>query len=138
MSIRVTPREHEYARLAATLLPRREIARRLNVSVGTVNTTLRHVYEKLGVHSRRELAPLIPTLHVERIKTGGRVSSLGLKPGDAVRVTGGRFAGCAGTYVSWHNGMTVRIQIGGGRFSITRRYVEKAVPASKIPEEVAA
>jgi DNA-binding CsgD family transcriptional regulator len=52
----LTPRERDIAELAARGTTNAEIARRLAISVRTVETHLQHVYGKLGVSSRRELA----------------------------------------------------------------------------------
>jgi DNA-binding CsgD family transcriptional regulator len=52
----LTPAELEVAELAAAGLGNAEIAERLFVSVPTVKTHLRHVYGKLGVANRTELA----------------------------------------------------------------------------------
>lgn len=51
----LTARELEVAGLAAAGLSNREIADRLYVSVRTIETQLQRVYEKLGVHGRKEL-----------------------------------------------------------------------------------
>jgi DNA-binding CsgD family transcriptional regulator len=53
---RLTPQEQRVAELAATRLSNKEIADRLFLSVKTIETHLGHVYAKLGVRSRRELA----------------------------------------------------------------------------------
>jgi DNA-binding CsgD family transcriptional regulator len=55
----LTPREREIAGLAAAGLSNRAIAERLVVSVRTVDNHLQHVFEKLGIRSRRELRRLI-------------------------------------------------------------------------------
>jgi DNA-binding CsgD family transcriptional regulator len=52
----LTPSEQQVASLAATGMSNKEIAARLYVSVNTVETHLRHVYAKLGVRSRSQLA----------------------------------------------------------------------------------
>jgi DNA-binding NarL/FixJ family response regulator len=52
----LTPREHEVLRQVARGLGNKEIARRLGVRVTTVRSHLRHVYEKLSLQSRVELA----------------------------------------------------------------------------------
>ncbi len=52
----VTPREVEAARLVAEGLSNQEIADRLGVSRLTVRTHLSHVYDKLGLSNRVELA----------------------------------------------------------------------------------
>jgi predicted ATPase/DNA-binding CsgD family transcriptional regulator len=52
----LTPTEWEVARLAAEGLTNPAIGERLFVSRGTVKTHLEHVYAKLGVHNRAELA----------------------------------------------------------------------------------
>jgi DNA-binding NarL/FixJ family response regulator len=46
----------EVARLAAQGLTNPAVGERLFVSRGTVKTHLEHVYAKLGVHNRAELA----------------------------------------------------------------------------------
>ncbi len=54
----LTRREDEIARLAASGLTNRTIAKRLVISIRTVDNTLRQVYVKLGVRGRSELAPV--------------------------------------------------------------------------------
>jgi DNA-binding CsgD family transcriptional regulator len=51
----LTPTELAVARLAGEGLPNKTIARRLNVSIGTVETHLTRTYAKLGVQSRAQL-----------------------------------------------------------------------------------
>lgn len=55
----LTRREREIAELAAHGASDREIARRLSISVRTVNAHLRSVYEKLGVAGRQALQALL-------------------------------------------------------------------------------
>ena len=52
----LTGQERRVARLAATGKTNAELARQLSISVNTVETHLRHIYTKLGVQSRRQLA----------------------------------------------------------------------------------
>ncbi|MEA2503209.1 MAG: hypothetical protein QOG36_252, partial [Actinomycetota bacterium] len=54
----MTTSELTVARLVAEGLTNREVAERLFVSPHTVNTHLRHVFSKLGINSRVELARL--------------------------------------------------------------------------------
>jgi DNA-binding CsgD family transcriptional regulator len=53
---RLTPRELEIARMAATGASSRDIAQRLDVSVRTVDNQLQRAYTKLGISGRRQLA----------------------------------------------------------------------------------
>ena len=55
----LTARERQIARLAAGGRTTREIADQLNVSARTVDSHLAHVYAKLGVDGRHELAAAI-------------------------------------------------------------------------------
>jgi DNA-binding NarL/FixJ family response regulator len=55
----LTPREREIAGLVAAGWSNRAIAEQLVVSVRTVDNHVQHVYDKLGVSSRRELGPLV-------------------------------------------------------------------------------
>ena len=55
----LTAAEHTVARLAGNRLTNREIADQLVVSPKTVEYHLSHIYAKLGVHSRNELARMI-------------------------------------------------------------------------------
>jgi DNA-binding CsgD family transcriptional regulator len=54
----LTPREREVAALAA-VLPNREIADRLGLSVNTVNNTLSRAFPKLGITNRKQLAGML-------------------------------------------------------------------------------
>jgi two-component system nitrate/nitrite response regulator NarL len=58
-SLRLNERERMVARLVATGQTNRHIARRVNLSEHTVKTYLHRLFEKLGVHSRVELAVLM-------------------------------------------------------------------------------
>lgn len=53
---KLTPQELNVASLAATGLTNKEIAARLVLSTKTIETHLRHVFQKLGVRTRTELA----------------------------------------------------------------------------------
>ena len=55
----LTPREAEVMRMLAAGRTRREIADDLVVSTNTVRWHMQNVYEKLGVHTREELAALL-------------------------------------------------------------------------------
>jgi LuxR family maltose regulon positive regulatory protein len=50
----LTERELEVLRLLGTPMSQSEIGRTLYVSVNTIRTHVKHIYEKLGVHSRIE------------------------------------------------------------------------------------
>lgn len=52
--LRLSPREEEVLRLLARGHRSKEIAAELGIGVGTVNTYVRHIYEKLHVRSRAE------------------------------------------------------------------------------------
>nr|WSX77900.1 LuxR C-terminal-related transcriptional regulator [Streptomyces sp. NBC_00899] len=52
----LTAREHEVARLAAAGTTSKDIAEALHLSVRTVDNHLQHVYAKLGLTTRRQLA----------------------------------------------------------------------------------
>jgi DNA-binding CsgD family transcriptional regulator len=52
----LTPSEMRVVALVRRALRNREIARELGISEATVGVHLRHVYKKLGVRSRTELA----------------------------------------------------------------------------------
>ena len=56
----LTPAEQNVARLAGEGLTNRQVADRLYLSPHTVTTHLRHIFTKLGIRSRVELARLIP------------------------------------------------------------------------------
>lgn len=58
-AFRLTARELEVARLAAARSTNREIADELCVSIRTVENHLQHVFNKLGVCSRRQLAAVL-------------------------------------------------------------------------------
>ena len=58
----LTPREVEVARLATQGRRNAEIANELHISVLTVETHLKHIFAKLKIHSRIELATMIRDL----------------------------------------------------------------------------
>jgi ATP/maltotriose-dependent transcriptional regulator MalT len=64
----LTPSERRVAGLAAEGLSTPEIAQRLFVTVNTVETHLRHVYVKLGIHSRDELSSALTLTEPERLR----------------------------------------------------------------------
>jgi len=55
----LSPRETELCRYYATGRSARWIARKLHISVRTVETHTQHIRKKLGVHSRDELLDLL-------------------------------------------------------------------------------
>lgn len=58
-SSRLTSREHEIAVLLLEGMANKEIAKRLGITARTVKNHLHHVYDKLGLHSRGEVAALL-------------------------------------------------------------------------------
>jgi DNA-binding CsgD family transcriptional regulator len=58
----LTPREMEVANLGAMGKHTAEIAKELHISYNTVDSHLKHIYEKLNVHTRVELARTIREL----------------------------------------------------------------------------
>ena len=57
-SFRLTRRQHEIAAWVSTGLSNKAIARKLNVSEGTVKLHLHAIYTKLGIPNRTSLAML--------------------------------------------------------------------------------
>ena len=55
----LTPREQEIARLLARGYDRKLIASTFTISQETVKTHTKHIYQKLDIHSRRELVALL-------------------------------------------------------------------------------
>jgi DNA-binding CsgD family transcriptional regulator len=60
----LTPQEAAVARLAKAGRTNQEIAGQLYLTINTVETHLRHVYQKLGIHRRVDL-PALPDAGVE-------------------------------------------------------------------------
>ena len=54
----LTDREREIMRLVSEGLSNKEIARRLNISQGTIKVHLHHIYQKLEINNRTVLAAL--------------------------------------------------------------------------------
>ena len=124
MRTTITPRQLEYARAYLNAEPRAAVAARLGVSIGSVDNMQRRLRERFGVKDRERLRWLIDTARVTQYR-GGQASSLGLQAGDAVEITGGRFAGKRGEYVGAVNGRQIRVRIGGGTFAVRRRFVHR-------------
>jgi len=55
----LTDREREIMRLVSVGLPNKAIARRLNISQGTIKVHLHHIYQKLEINNRTVLAALV-------------------------------------------------------------------------------
>lgn len=128
---RLTPRQHEYARLAAAGHTRMEIAQRLGVAISTVDVMVGRLYRRLGVSTRRELATALLACRVVAWNGGGRPSRFGLEPGDSVHIVDGRFAGRGGTYIGSSNSRQVRIQIGAGVFALRAAFVRLVVELTR-------
>ena len=67
----LTTREREVAGLAARGLTKREIADQLYLSIRTVGNHLNHIYGKLGLSRREELAAAL-SLHPDHLVGFGR------------------------------------------------------------------
>ena len=52
----LSPREEEISMLVAEGMSNREVSRTLNISESTVKNSLFHIFEKLGISNRVELA----------------------------------------------------------------------------------
>jgi DNA-binding CsgD family transcriptional regulator len=59
-AVSLSPRERQIARLAASGMPRRDIAAHLVISPRTVDSHLQRIYRKLGVEDRQGLAAALP------------------------------------------------------------------------------
>jgi len=70
----LTAQERQIAELARDGLSNPEIGARLFLSPRTVEWHLRHVYTKLGIKSRRELATLLPSSSSETVLARSRAS----------------------------------------------------------------
>lgn len=57
----LTPSERRVAQLAVTGLSSPQIAQQLFVTVNTIESHLRHAYQKLDIHSRQELTQALST-----------------------------------------------------------------------------
>jgi DNA-binding CsgD family transcriptional regulator len=119
----ITPRQLEYAQAYIAAEPRRSVAARLGVSVATVDHMMRRVRAKFGAD--RELVRWATMTARVSNTNGGRCSASGLRPGDAVEILGGRFAGKRGEYAGSANSTQIRVRIGGGTFAVRRRFVHR-------------
>ena len=118
----LTPAQYKCARLAATLLSRAEIARRLGLHRSSVETHLKHAYRRLGVRNRRELALALLACEVRKQPRPG---THGFRRGDPVRIVGGRFAGRDATWGKLANSLQALVRIGGGEIAVGRHFVER-------------
>lgn len=120
----LTPLQYDIARMYACGLSHADTAARTGATLTTVNSTVSRLRRKLGVSSRREMAAAILACHVREWDGGGRPSGHGYVRGGTVQIIGGRFAGRDGVYVGAANSTQVRVQVGGGVFSLRAKYCE--------------
>lgn len=85
----LTETERRVAHLVAQWLTNREVAERLFRSPHTVDSHLRQIFQKLGISSRRELAPLLHESVIERCDSWGRLAKHNSKPRESRDVPGG-------------------------------------------------
>lgn len=124
MTTILTPPQYELARLFASGLPHPEIARRIGKSPNAVAVNLMYLRRKLGVRTPREIAIVLQNCEVREWDYRGNVGASGLRYGDPVRITGGRFAGREGTYIRTHSNRLWHVQVGGGTFALTAKYIQ--------------
>jgi DNA-binding CsgD family transcriptional regulator len=117
----LTPRQHDVMRLYAAGHPRAEISRRLGIAIGTIDVYIAKARNRLGFESRRECAAMLEHVRVDCV---WRSNGLGIRRGDAVRVTGGRYAGRVGTFWRIANATQAYVVIGGGRFALRKDFIE--------------
>jgi DNA-binding CsgD family transcriptional regulator len=128
----LTPRQYEVARMVAAGLPRPEIARRLGITRGTLDIHIRRVYDRVGVGSPRELAPALADVRIY-LNRGGVPNRFGLRPGDPVVLTGGRFAGRPASYAGHNSTRQIRVQVGGGVFSVLAKFIQPVRETAPTP-----
>jgi DNA-binding CsgD family transcriptional regulator len=124
MTTILTTQQHDLARLYASGLRHPEIARRLGKSTNAVAVNLMYLRRKLGVRTAREIAIVLQDCEVREWDHRGNVGASGLRYGDPVRITGGRFAGREGTYIRTHSDRLWYVQINGGTFALTSKYIQ--------------
>lgn len=125
----LTESEHEVARLWACGLSCAAIAARRGTSRSTVTTLLSRAKESLGVRDRREIAARIADgvlIQTAPIGRPARTSRFGWKPGQRVRLIGGRYAGREGVYRAAYSARQVQVAIGAGVIRALARNVEAA------------
>jgi len=69
----LSSREKEVLRHAATGLSNKELAERLAISEATVKVHLTHIFQKLGVRGRAELAAVYHGLLTSASEAGGGI-----------------------------------------------------------------
>lgn len=117
----ITKRQYEVARLYAAGHPRKEVARRLGITACTVRAHIRLVYARLGVTHRRHLATALMSATIgER----SRENKFGFRPGQLLRVVGGRRAGRTGTFVRLSDGKSVILRIGAADVLVMAHHCE--------------
>lgn len=67
--VRITRREHEIVELIGEGLTNKEIAQRLHVAVYTVKSHVHNLLEKLALHSRLDIADVVPSKRTPQFKS---------------------------------------------------------------------
>ena len=89
----LTPREREVARLICAGLPDKQIARELNMAVGTVKVHLHNIYQKLSVQNRTMLATMMVASQHRNFVGVWLGSTLGLLASNALAIITGKLMG---------------------------------------------
>jgi len=129
--MKVTPAQFQAARLRAAGLPRTEVARRLGITPSTVDQHTLAAMRRLGVDSRRALPAALLDCQVGAT---WRRNRFGWKPGDQMQITGGRYAGRVGTFVSCANSDQVHVRVGGGVFALAVKYLQRVETTDAVTE----
>lgn len=119
----LTPAQHRVAVLRAGGVTTAEIARRLGLTLGSVEVYRTRINRRLGTSTRRELAEALQTCTIGRLHFGSR-SRRGFVRGQAVMVTGGRYAGRSGHYVGTDSSFYMRVRVGGAVLQLMIKHVQ--------------
>jgi DNA-binding CsgD family transcriptional regulator len=120
----LTPLQFEIARLHASGLPMREVAKRAGTTYGSVRACLPKIRDRLGARTRPAIARALQDAEARPRGAMTRPARSGFRPGDTVRFVSGPNKGREGIYLRTVNNDQWYVRINGARIAVVAKHIQ--------------